>query len=74
MKNQPKKTVTEHDALFIVRVSIEKGKPIEQLMNGLLVSFPSSHTFVHAVPKVLSGKRYSLPFWFIVKSAKAMQV
>ena len=33
MKNQPKKTVTEHDALFIVRVSIEKGKPIEQLMN-----------------------------------------
>ncbi|PYI71489.1 MAG: hypothetical protein DMF08_08355 [Verrucomicrobia bacterium] len=41
---------------------------------GLLVSFPSSHTFVHAVPKVLSGKRYSLPFWFIVKSAKAMQV
>jgi predicted 2-oxoglutarate/Fe(II)-dependent dioxygenase YbiX len=41
---------------------------------GLLVAFPSNHKFVHAVPKVLSGKRYSLPVWFIVKSAKAMQV
>lgn len=29
MKEQPQKTV----ALFIVRVSIEKGKPIEQLIN-----------------------------------------
>jgi hypothetical protein len=28
---------------------------------GLLVGFPSNHEFVHAVPKVLSGKRYSPP-------------
>jgi len=41
---------------------------------GLLVAFPSNHRFVHAVPKVLSGKRYSLPVWFTVNSAKAMQV
>ena len=41
---------------------------------GLLVAFPSNHKFVHAVPKVLSGKRYSLPVWFTVKSARAMQV
>jgi hypothetical protein len=41
---------------------------------GLLVGFPSNHKFVHAVPKVLSGKRYSLPVWFTVNSAKAMQV
>ena len=41
---------------------------------GLLVAFPSNHEFVHAVPKVLSGKRYSLPAWFTVNSAKAMQV
>jgi hypothetical protein len=32
MKNQPKKTFT-YDGLFIVAVSIKKGKPIEQLMN-----------------------------------------
>jgi len=41
---------------------------------GLLVGFPSNHDFVHAVPKVLSGKRYSLPVWFTLNSAKAMQV
>ena len=41
---------------------------------GLLVGFPSDHKFVHAVPKVLSGKRYSLPVWFTLNSAKAMQV
>jgi hypothetical protein len=41
---------------------------------GLLVAFPSDHRFVHAVPKVLSGKRYSLPVWFTLNSAKAMQV
>ena len=41
---------------------------------GLLVGFPSNHDFVHAVPKVLSGKRYSLPIWFTVNAAKAMQV
>ena len=41
---------------------------------GLLVGFPSNHKFVHAVPKVLSGKRYSLPVWFTVNAAKAMQV
>jgi 2OG-Fe(II) oxygenase superfamily len=41
---------------------------------GLLVAFPSNHRFVHAVPKVLSGKRYSLPVWFTANSAKAMQV
>ena len=41
---------------------------------GLLVGFPSNHEFVHAVPKVLSGKRYSLPIWFTVNSAKTMQV
>jgi len=41
---------------------------------GLLVGFPSNHKFVHAVPKVLSGKRYSLPVWFTVNSAEAMQV
>jgi len=37
---------------------------------GLLVSFPSNHKFVHAVPKVRSGKRYSLPVWFTVDPAK----
>lgn len=41
---------------------------------GLFVGFPSNHKFVHAVPKVLSGKRYSLPIWFTLNSAKAMQV
>ena len=41
---------------------------------GLLVGFPSNHEFVHAVPKVLSGKRYSLLVWFTVNAAKAMQV
>lgn len=41
---------------------------------GLLVAFPSNHRFVHEVPKVLSGKRYSLPVWFTVNPAKAMQV
>jgi 2OG-Fe(II) oxygenase superfamily len=41
---------------------------------GLLVGFPSNHKFVHAVSKVLSGKRYSLPVWFTVNPAKAMQV
>ncbi len=41
---------------------------------GLLVGFPSNHEFVHAVPKVLSGKRYSLPIWFTVNPTKAMQV
>ena len=41
---------------------------------GLLVGFPSNHKFVHAVPKVLSGKRYSLLVWFTVNAAKAMQV
>ena len=41
---------------------------------GLFVAFPSNHKFVHAVPKVLSGKRYSLPVWFTVNAAKAMQV
>jgi predicted 2-oxoglutarate/Fe(II)-dependent dioxygenase YbiX len=41
---------------------------------GLLVAFPSNHKFVHAVPKVLCGKRYSLPVWFTANAAKAMQV
>jgi len=41
---------------------------------GLLVAFPSNHKFVHAVRKVLSGKRYSLLVWFTVNAAKAMQV
>ena len=41
---------------------------------GLFVGFPSNHEFVHAVPKVLSGKRYSLPVWFTMDSEKAMQV
>ena len=41
---------------------------------GLLVGFPSNHDFVHAVPEVLSGKRYSLPVWFTLNSVKAMQV
>jgi hypothetical protein len=41
---------------------------------GLLVGFPSNHEFVHAVPKVLSGKRYSLPLWFTVDPTEAMQV
>jgi len=41
---------------------------------GLLVAFPSNHKFVHAVPKVLSGKRYSLPVWFTVNATEAMQV
>ena len=41
---------------------------------GLLVGFPSNHEFIHRVPKVLSGKRYSLPVWFTVNPAKAMQV
>jgi predicted 2-oxoglutarate/Fe(II)-dependent dioxygenase YbiX len=41
---------------------------------GLMVAFPSNHKFVHAVPRVLSGKRYSLPVWFTVDPTKAMQV
>lgn len=41
---------------------------------GLLVGFPSNHEFVHAVPKLLSGKRYSLPIWFTANSRKAMQI
>ena len=41
---------------------------------GLLVGFPSNHKFVHSVRSVLSGKRYSLPIWFTVNSAEAMQV
>jgi hypothetical protein len=41
---------------------------------GLFVGFPSNHKFVHAVPKVISGKRYSLPVWFTMNSANAMQV
>ena len=41
---------------------------------GLFVGFPSNHKFVHAVPNVLSGKRYSLPVWFTMNSAEAMQV
>ena len=41
---------------------------------GLFVGFPSNRKFVHAVPNVLSGKRYSLPVWFTMDSAKAMQV
>ncbi len=41
---------------------------------GLLVAFPSNHKFVHAVRKVLSGKRYSVLVWFTVDPAKAMQV
>ena len=38
------------------------------------VGFPSNHKFVHAVPKLLCGKRYSLLVWFMVDPAKAMQV
>ena len=41
---------------------------------GLFVGFPSNHEFVHAVRNVLSGKRYSLPVWFTLTSANAMQV
>jgi len=41
---------------------------------GLFVGFPTNHKFVHAVRNVLSGKRYSLPVWFTMDSAKAMQV
>jgi len=41
---------------------------------GLLVGFPSNHEFVHAVPKVLSGKRYTMPVWFTVNQTKAMQL
>jgi hypothetical protein len=41
---------------------------------GLSVAFPSNHKFVHAVPRFFSGKRYFSPVWFIVKSAKAMQI
>jgi len=41
---------------------------------GLLVAFPSNHKFVHAVRKVLSGKRYSFPVWFTVSATEAMQV
>lgn len=42
--------------------------------SGLFVAFPSNHKFLHAVPNVFSGKRYSLPVWFTMDSAKAMQV
>ena len=41
---------------------------------GLFVGFPSNHKFVHAVPDVLSGKRYSLPVWFTLTSANAMRI
>jgi 2OG-Fe(II) oxygenase superfamily len=40
---------------------------------GLLVAFSSNHEFVHAVPNLLSGKRYCLPVWFTVNSTKAIQ-
>jgi hypothetical protein len=33
MKNQPKRTLTKDYGLFIVTVRIERGKPIEELMN-----------------------------------------
>jgi len=33
---------------------------------GLLVAFPTNHKFAHAVSRVLSGKRCSLPVWFTV--------
>ena len=42
--------------------------------SGLFVGFPSNHQFVHAVPNVLSAKRYSLPVWFTMDSGKAMEV
>ena len=32
---------------------------------GLVVAFPCDHNFVHQVAKVLTGKRYSLPIWFV---------
>lgn len=41
---------------------------------GLFVAFPSNHKFVHSVPNILSGKRYSLPLWFTLASANAMQI
>jgi hypothetical protein len=41
---------------------------------GLLVGFPSNHKFLHAVQKVLSGKRYSLPVWFSANSTEAMHL
>jgi hypothetical protein len=41
---------------------------------GLFVGFPSNHEFVHSVPNVLSGRRYSVPVWFTMNSANAMQV
>ena len=59
---------TGGELVFPDRDSVIAPKP------GLLVGFPSNHKFVHAVPKVLSGKRYSLPVWFTVNSTKAMQV
>ena len=33
MKNQPKKTFIKDYGLFVVRVRIDKGKPIEELMS-----------------------------------------
>ena len=33
MKNQPKKTSKQDYGVFVVTVRVEKGKPIEQLMN-----------------------------------------
>jgi hypothetical protein len=40
---------------------------------GLLVGFPSDHNFVHAVRKVQSGRRYSLPVWLTKDRNYAMQ-
>ena len=41
---------------------------------GLLVGFPCNHEFVHGVPPVVSGKRYSLPIWFTFDRTKAIQL
>jgi len=41
---------------------------------GLLVGFPCTREFVHGVPAVQSGKRYSLPVWYTLDQTRAMRL
>jgi len=62
--------------LPVVWSGMAKGKKTMRISPDtlILVGFPSNHEFVHAVPKVLPGKRFPLPVWFTVNPKKAMQV
>jgi predicted 2-oxoglutarate/Fe(II)-dependent dioxygenase YbiX len=40
---------------------------------GLLVAFPSHHEFVHAVTRVVRGRRYSVALWFTRSKSKSLE-